>query len=908
MKLKWVINSVVMMLLCWVTIISLAHRDAAIAAEGGSDKIEGLLLEQFATAGSADFIVRFTGQADLSSAYSMNWEGRGEFVYDALRNTATKSQVNAKAILDAAGLKYRTFIGGNDLYVWSGTLANTNALAALPEVFSIRATRTYSIEPIENTKPFQNIAWAGDLLAYNVLSTVNNSTNASVDWGIIDTKANQFWAAYGVKGIGIKVANIDTGVQWNHPALVNQFACPGDPTNPTCWDDPSNICGFSGACDNVGHGTHTMGTIVAKDNPALPYIAGMAPDATWIACKGCESTSCSDFALQSCFDWILAPGGDPAKRPNVVNNSWGGGQGDTTYQPYIIAAENAGIFVAFSAGNNGPGCGTVNSPGDLQVAFASAAHDSSRIIASFSSRGPSVFGYDPYTKPNISAPGVSICSSVPTNSWSCGYSGTSMASPHTAGAVALLWSCNPSLIGQIDATFRLLQNNTDVAPVGYCGYPPTRKGDYTYGYGYLNVLAAGVSACSGVAAGTLEGHVFGMDGSPINNAIVSTDIRSVVTDPTGFYSLTLPVGAYNVTASKASYDSKIVNGVVITEAATTTQDFNLIYHGAWTQIALPPGCPDWTRYDGEYYTGTGNVYFLGGRSGTSTDGTIYLYNPMTNTCTDTGVEMRTPISNYTINLVNNGTKDLLCTFGGRDSFGTATLNVQCYDPNANEVSIVTQLPPAWTGYVPGAQVVVNNKVYIFGGFNSAASSMTARTDQYDPVANSFHQMGDLSLARSYIMAASVDGIIYAFGGDTWNSVSLNLIAQTRAEKMNPADGIWVDAAVLDLPIASGEGRAYGFDSNSSHMLAGKIIIAGGGQFPADTNEVFTYNVSTDIYDYGFPDLNITRRDQAGFIIPFPRSTMWVFGGNTGSSDSPPYAPPEFFRISSLENYLPTINK
>jgi subtilisin family serine protease len=111
--------------------------------------------------------------------------------------------------------------------------------------------------------------------------------DATTDWGITDTKADQFWTAFGVQGDGIKVANIDTGVQWNHPGLDQAFACPGDPGNSACWADPSNICGGT-ACDNNGHGTHTMGTMVSDDDPSLTYIAGMAPNSTWIACKGCE--------------------------------------------------------------------------------------------------------------------------------------------------------------------------------------------------------------------------------------------------------------------------------------------------------------------------------------------------------------------------------------------------------------------------------------------------------------------------------------------------------------------------------------------------------------------------------------------------------------------------------------------
>ncbi|MGB9722905.1 MAG: S8 family serine peptidase, partial [Chloroflexia bacterium] len=453
-----------------------------------SDKIEPDLLDRFATEGTADFVVRFAEQADLSPAYTMSWQERGEFVVRVLTEAAQRSQTRAKALLESRGLHSHTFIAGNELYVWAGDLSSAQALAALPEVALIYATRTYHIDPILPLDPPPEPA------------------PQALAWGIVDTHADDFWTQFGVQGDGIVVANIDTGVQWNHPALDQAYKCPGNPGNSACWYDPSNICGGT-PCDNNGHGTHTMGTMVGDDDPTLTWQAGMAPNAQWIACKGCESSSCSTFALNACADWILAPGGSSANRPHVVNNSWGGPGCDTWYQAKVQAWRAAGIFPAFSAGNDGPSCSTLGSPGIYQVSFASAAHASSRTIASFSSRGPAPGGscppYTPYTKPNISAPGVNVCSSIPTNSWSCAYSGTSMASPHSAGAVALLWSCNPGLIGQIDQTFELLQNHADSPPAGTCGAPPNGQGNYTYGYGYLNVLAAGQAACGILQAPTL---------------------------------------------------------------------------------------------------------------------------------------------------------------------------------------------------------------------------------------------------------------------------------------------------------------------------------------------------------------------------------------------------------------------
>ncbi|MBN1135942.1 MAG: peptidase S8, partial [Anaerolineae bacterium] len=202
-----------------------------------SDKIEKELADLLSVNDSADFIATMAEQADLSAAYQIkDWNARGQYVYDALRAVANRSQANAKDLLDKQGLRYQTFIAGNELYVYAGDLNAANALADLPEVASIRAPRNYYIDPIIGGDP---------------------APKATVDWGITDTKADLFWAQFGYKGEGIVVANIDTGVQWDHPALVNQFKCTGNPSDPACWSDPSNICGGS-MCDNNGHGTHTM--------------------------------------------------------------------------------------------------------------------------------------------------------------------------------------------------------------------------------------------------------------------------------------------------------------------------------------------------------------------------------------------------------------------------------------------------------------------------------------------------------------------------------------------------------------------------------------------------------------------------------------------------------------------------
>ncbi len=577
---KWLFTGILVVVLSIGIVGAALAQDISYVQANSShftDKIETELITSL-SAGSADFIVRFNEQADLSLAYQMAWKERGAYVYNSLRDTAQQSQLQAKNILDSMSIRYQTFIAGDELYVWGGSLGAAQSLAALPEVENIRATQVYHIEPIVQVNLLKNITWAGDYLLYPH-GPESPNPDADYDWGILDTQANQFWSTFGFQGEGIVVSNIDTGVQWDHEALINQYRCKDNPTDPSCWYDPSDIC-LGSVCDNVGHGTHTMGTMVADDNPDLPYIAGMAPNAQWIACKGCEYNSCSDYALNTCADWILAPGGDPANRPNIVNNSWGGGGCNTWYLDKVNAWRAAGTFPAFSAGNNYD-CNSLGSPGDYQESFGSTSHNVYRDISYFSSKGPSCFGHDPYTKPNLSAPGENICSTVPYG-WDCGYSGTSMASPHSAGAVALLWSCNPSLVGQIDQTFQILQDNADTPPEGYCGAPEDGEGNYTFGYGYLDIFAAGMLWCGGT--GTLEGIVTDLNTSnpiPYAHVFTASGPYETTTDENGFYHLTMMVDTYDVTAEAYGYFSTSAIVEIVTDTVTI-QDFYLEPKPSWT--------------------------------------------------------------------------------------------------------------------------------------------------------------------------------------------------------------------------------------------------------------------------------------------------------------------------------------
>lgn len=196
--------------------------------------------------------------------------------------------------------------------------------------------------------------------------------------------------------------------------------------------------------DENGHGTHTMGTICGSHG------IGVAPAAKWLSCKGCESTGCTEQALLKCGQFILCPtdihgnNKNCALAPHISSNSWGGRQGDTWYAQVVKSWHEAGIIPVFANGNSGPQCGTANSPGDASNVLGIGASTSSDTLASFSSVGPSVNGI---IKPDLSAPGHNVRSAWSTSdSEYKSISGTSMATPHTAGVIALLLSHQSNMI------------------------------------------------------------------------------------------------------------------------------------------------------------------------------------------------------------------------------------------------------------------------------------------------------------------------------------------------------------------------------------------------------------------------------------------------------------------------------
>jgi subtilisin family serine protease len=450
----------------------MASAPAGFSANGrsvASPKIDVAVQKQLDTSGRATVWVMFARSADLTAAPAIrDWNRRGQYVYDALSNTARTSQASLRAYLDARGVAYTSYWVVNTIKV-TGDRSLVNTLAARTDVSRVRLDSHLTIETPKAS------AVAPD----------------TVEWNIDRINAPDVWSTFGDRGQGIVVANVDTGVQYNHPALVRQYRgrTSSGFRHEYSWWDPTGICGDT-PCDNVEHGTHTMGTMVGED-ASLTNQIGVAPRAKWIAAKGCESTFCSDEALLSAGQFITAPtdldGNNPRpnRRPHIVNNSWGGGGGDTFYQGIVNSWVAAGIWPAFSNGNSGPSCTTSGSPGDFLNTYSAGAFDINNTIAVFSSRGPSLFGQE--IKPNIAAPGVAVRSSVPNNSYAL-LDGTSMASPHVAGTVALIWSEVPSLKGDIDTTRQILDDSAIDTASGQCG--GTTDDNNVWGEGRLDAFAA----------------------------------------------------------------------------------------------------------------------------------------------------------------------------------------------------------------------------------------------------------------------------------------------------------------------------------------------------------------------------------------------------------------------------------
>ncbi|MCC7355001.1 MAG: S8 family serine peptidase, partial [Anaerolineae bacterium] len=518
--------------------------------------VEPELWQELAEKKATTFLVYMREEADLSSpavTQAVDKLARRQAVVDTLRATATRSQQDIRAYLDkqqAAGhvSAITSFWVVNALAV-TGDAETASALAARPDVARLTVNH---VRPLE--KP-ERVA-APDIAM----------------WNIERVRAPRVWQELGITGRGVVVANMDTGVAWTHPALRAHYRgfTPNGVDHNYNWFDAT---GTSPALpmDDDSHGSHTMGTMVGEDNSRANQI-GVAPGAKWIAVRIFTPQGTTDAWIHAGFQWLLAPtdlngnNPDPGKAPDIVNNSWGSGNiADPTFWNDLMAWRAAGIFSSWSAGNRGvDGPGSIGVPGGYPHAFNVGATDPNDILADFSSLGP---GFWTPAKPNVSAPGDYVRSSVLGNSYDF-FSGTSMAAPHVAGTAALLLAADPNLTVP-DLETILARTAWDLGPAGF---------DPGYGAGRVDAYAAVRWALSG---GRLGGQVRdALTGAPIARALVeglgaSEPAFRTATDDTGYYAVAVPGGSYDVTAAAFGYVTATVRSVEVVSGFQSLRDLAL---------------------------------------------------------------------------------------------------------------------------------------------------------------------------------------------------------------------------------------------------------------------------------------------------------------------------------------------
>ena len=239
---------------------------------------------------------------------------------------------------------------------------------------------------------------------YTAIKPDLDPAQKEIPWGVMRVNAPAAWDY--TAGKGVKVAVIDTGIDYTHPDLAANYKGGYNAVDPA-----------AAPLDDQGHGTHVAGTIAGVKN--LAGVAGVAPAADLYAVKVLDKNGSGQYSwIMAGIEWAVQ------NKMHVINMSLGGGGYMEAMHNVIKAAKAAGVTIVCAAGNDS---GAVNYPAKYPESIAVSASDSSDKIASFSSRGPELA---------LIAPGVNIYSTRKGGGYH-NLSGTSMACPHAAGLAAL---------------------------------------------------------------------------------------------------------------------------------------------------------------------------------------------------------------------------------------------------------------------------------------------------------------------------------------------------------------------------------------------------------------------------------------------------------------------------------------
>jgi hypothetical protein len=454
-------------------------------------------------------------------------QARGEYVYNTLAKFHAKTRDMLILALKSGQVDEQLIPISNSFIIHKATTETVNTLLELEGIEELVTTNGHRI-PLPKPASREYLrpkSFFQSFLAEEGLAA--ELGDDPVEWNIKKIGADEVWQlGPRGKGIGIVYGIADTGIAYKHPNIASNYMgitgyAPG--TNEPiynhnyAWFDgvrtpigpngsvamssrsPCPVAGIE-PCDDQGHGTHVGSIAVGAKG------CGVAPGAKWIACRNMDAGVGAPQAYIACLNFFLAPHNlegknpRPELRPHVVGNSYGcpdsEGCSPRALKSAVEALRAAGVFMAVSAGNEGPGCGTIGSPPAVEPSvIAVGATDRDDNLARFSSRGPVSIGGVSWSKPDLSAPGFAIRAAFPPNGMRA-LSGTSMAAPHVGGAAVLIMAMCPCLERDIDKVQVILQATAEhltpphsTAPL--CGNDtPTSIPNSYFGYGRINVKEA----------------------------------------------------------------------------------------------------------------------------------------------------------------------------------------------------------------------------------------------------------------------------------------------------------------------------------------------------------------------------------------------------------------------------------
>lgn len=412
------------------------------------------------------FFVILKSQGDLSGVAQIeDVSKRRDAVYKTLVDNALKNQVELRQKLDRWNLSYTPYYLLNAVEVEGGWIPR---LLLVKDPAVDRILESPQLRPL----PKRMAELSGEF----------DALPAGSNWNLMMIGADRAINELGINGEGILIGQTDSGIDGLHPEVQNAYRGVQS-GNDYAWYDPWN--NSPAPVDRSGHGTGTLSVILGSS-------VGVAPEAEWIGCVNLARNLGNPAKYLDCMQFMLAPfpqGGDPFTRgnpaagANIVNNSWGcpeiEGCDPPVFEPAMEAMKTAGVFMSSAAGNSGNyGCGTVSDPLAIYAdVFTVGSVDLNGNLTTFSSTGPVIVDGSGRIKPDLLAPGEGVTVAYPGGGYSV-VSGTSFAAPHVSGVVALMWSANPKLIGDIDATTRILMETAQAytGPLPECGDDGTASG------------------------------------------------------------------------------------------------------------------------------------------------------------------------------------------------------------------------------------------------------------------------------------------------------------------------------------------------------------------------------------------------------------------------------------------------